>query len=124
LVRQDCRVSDFAWTALSILLAASCATATRQRVYVAPSYETIVADPEASYDGIHQQIYIFNHSTVPVVITSFHLTDCENVANRCELKRLRILINPNQRMLVATIGPEDRDRAYNFRYSWTWDTVK
>ncbi len=110
------------WGLLALVVAA-CPPANKQVTYIAPSYATIVADPEESTDGIHQSIYMVNHSTVPVVITSFRLHDCENVANPCEAKYMRILLSPGQRALVATIGPVDRDRAYNYRYSWTWDSL-
>ena len=116
-------IPPLAAAVLATLLALSCATATRQAAYVAPSYETIVADPEESADRVHQDFFIANHSTVPVVITSFQLTDCDNVANLCGARHMRILVSPGQRVLVATIGPEDRSRPYNFRYSWTWDVV-
>ncbi len=106
---------------LSPLFVVSCATTTRQTAYIAPTYETIVAEPEESPDGVHQSVYMVNHSTVPVVITSFQLRDCVNVANPCEAKHMRTLLSPGQRALVATIGPMDRDRAYSYHYSWTWD---
>jgi len=110
--------------AFSTLLEPACAPATRQTEVVPPSYETIVAEPEDSYDGIHQQIFISNRSSVAIVVTGFRLTECENVANPCGLKPLRIMISPHQRMLIATIGPEDRDRHYSYRYSWTWETAR
>jgi hypothetical protein len=109
--------------ALSTLCVVSCATTTRQTTYLAPTYATIVAEPEESPDGVHQSIYMVNHSTVPVVITSFQLRDCENVANPCEAKHMRILLSPGQRALVATIGPIDRDRPYSYHYSWAWDAT-
>jgi len=107
---------------LSTLFVASCATTTRQTAFVAPSYETVVAEPEESPDGVHQSVFMVNHSTVPVVITSFQLRDCVNVSNPCEAKPMRVLLSPGQRALVATIGPIDRARAYSYHYSWTWDT--
>lgn len=110
----------FVLIATATLLSASCATTT-QRVYEAPTNENVVADAEASYDGIHQLVFVFNHSTVPIVVTSFQLRDCENVANPCEVKRLRIPINPNQRVQIASVGPDNRERAWNYRYSWTWE---
>jgi len=108
---------------LFTFLGASCATATRHAEFVAPSYATIVADPEESYDGVHQQIFITNRSSVAIVITGFQLRECENVANPCQLRQMRILIGPRQRILIATIGPQDRDRPYSYRYNWTWEAA-
>jgi hypothetical protein len=118
--RRPRLIAPLVYWGLYTTVVVSCATATKQTAYIAPSYATIVAEPEESPDGVHQSIYMVNHSTVPVVITSFQLHDCENVANPCEAKHMRILLSPGQRALVATIGPIDRDRAYNYRYSWTW----
>lgn len=104
------------------LAAVSCATA-RQIVYVAPSNETVTAETVASYDGIRQLIYVTNSSTVPIVITSLQLRACENIRNRCEVTRLRVPVGPGQRVLVATIEPENRERAYTYRYYWTWEVA-
>ena len=107
--------------AVLVLHVASCAANSHETQYVAPSDQSITAETEASYDGIHQRIYVTNHSTVTVVITSFQLRDCENIANPCELTRLRIPLSPGQRTLLATIGPANRDRPFNFHYGWTWE---
>jgi len=123
MLRRRSLIRRFVCWGLSVLSVASCATATRQTAYIAPTYATIVAEPEQSPDGVHQSVYMVNHSTVPVVITSFRLIDCENVANPCEAKHMRILLSPGQRALVATVGPVDRDRAYSYRYTWTWDAT-
>lgn len=106
----------------SLVLVAACA-ANKQTAYIAPSYRTIVAEPEESPDGVHQAIYMVNHSTELVVITSFQLIDCVNVANPCQAKHMRILLSPGQRALVAAVGPVDRSREYSYRYTWTWDTT-
>ena len=104
------------------LAAVSCATA-RQTVYVAPSNETVTAETVAGYDGIRQLVYVTNSSTVPIVITSIQLRDCENVRNRCEVARLRVPVGPGQRALLATIEPENRERAFTYRYSWSWEVA-
>lgn len=103
-----------------LALVAACA-GNRQTEYIAPSYRTIVAEPEESPDGVHQAVYMVNHSTELVVITSFQLIDCVNVANPCQARHMRILLSPGQRALVATVGPVDRSREYSYRYTWTWD---
>ncbi len=121
MLRRGRLIRLFVGWGLFTLFAGSCATTTRQTAYIAPTYETVVAEPEESPDGVHQSIYIVNHSTVPVVVTSFQLRDCDNVANPCEAKHMRTLVSPGQRALVVTIGPIDRDRAYSYHYSWTWD---
>src|SRR5262245_39110073 len=105
-----------------LVLIVSCASASQQVTYIAPSYRTIVAEPEESPDGVHQSIYMANHSTESVVLTRFQLIDCVNVANPCQAKHKRIL-NPGQRALVATIGQVDSRRRYSYRYTRTWDLV-
>ncbi|HKE91917.1 MAG TPA: hypothetical protein VKB45_16405 [Gemmatimonadales bacterium] len=64
-----------------------------------------------------------NHSTELVVITRFQLIDCVNVANPCQARQMRILLNSGQRALVATVGPVDISREYSYRYTWAWDTT-
>ena len=86
--------------------------------YVAPSDRTIIAEVEPSYDG--QSIYIFNNSSVAVVITSVTVYQCENIGSPCTLIRLQIPIAPHQRKRIAVVRPADPQRAFSYQYRWTW----
>lgn len=113
----------FRSTATSVLvaLATSCAGATRTTAYVAPSYATIVGETQDSPDRVHEDIFITNRSTEPIVITSITLSDCDNLSPDCGVKLVRRLVSPQQRLLLFTVGPKDQSRWYSFRYSWTWE---
>jgi hypothetical protein len=86
---------------------------------IAPSEQTIVAEVDPSIDG--QSIYIENRSTASITITSVHIYECLNVASPpCTLIPLQIRIGPGQRKRIAFVRAADRERAYSYRYSWTW----
>lgn len=105
-------------TLAGVVALGGCASAA-QRVYVAPSDQTVTTGMEAAWDGRGQHIYVENHSTVEITVTSLHPRECENIKNRCEVDRLRVQVAPGQRRRLATVQPENSNRAYNFRYSWT-----
>ena len=86
--------------------------------YVAPTDRTITAEVDPSFDG--EALYILNNSSAAVVVTSVHVYACENVASPCTLIRIRIPIAPGQRRRVAVVRPADPERAYSYRYRWTW----
>ena len=106
-----------------VAIAAACAASPRATTYVAPSYATIVGETEDSPDKVHQNIFITNRSSEPVVITTITLTDCDNVAPECGVKPVRRLVSPQQRVLLMTLGPKDPSRWYSFQYSWTWEAA-
>ena len=95
-------------------------TATPVTRYVAPSDQTIIAEVESSFDG--ESIHVLNNSTVPVVITSVHVYQCENIATPCTVIRLQIPVASHQRKRVATVRPADPQRSYSYQYRWTWRT--
>ena len=111
-------------TLLSILgfLVCSC-SGNRASVYVAPSNSTIEAGTDMSFSE-GQYIYIVNHSSVPIMITGLHLTDCVNIKNSCLPTPLRIRVGPGQRENIATVRPDVSDRAYSFRFNYTWEPVR
>ena len=88
---------------------------------VLPSEQTIIADVDPSFDS--QSIYILNNSSVPVTITSIRLTECANVASACTLIPLRVRIEPSNRSRVFVVRPVDPDRAYSYKYAWTWSAA-
>jgi hypothetical protein len=111
-------------TILSIigLLISSC-SGNRPTEYIAPSHNTIEAGTEMSFtEG--QYIYIINHSSVPIMITGLHLTDCENIKNSCLPMPLRIRVEPGRRENLTTVRPDISDRPYTFRFSYTWEPVR
>jgi hypothetical protein len=85
---------------------------------VAPSEQTIIAEVDPSFDG--QSIYITNNSSVPIVVTSIRIAECRNVASPCTLIPLRVPIGSGQRKRVFVVRPADPERAYSYRYNWTW----
>ncbi len=101
-------------------LAAACAGRSVP-VYVAPSNETIEAGTEMALSGDGQYVYIFNHASVAIMVTGLHLTDCENIKNRCEVMRLRVQVRPGQRENVATVRPDNPNRPSSFRFTYTWE---
>jgi hypothetical protein len=105
---------------LMTVAAGACATA-GQMVFLAAANDTVTAETETSLDGTRQLIYAMNRSTQAVVVTSVQLRDCENIHNRCEVQRMRVPVGPRQRVLIATVVPENRDRAWSYHYSWTWE---
>ena len=86
--------------------------------YLAPSERTIIADVEVSYEG--QSIYILNNSSVAVVITSVTVYECENIGTPCTLIHLQIPVATHQRKRIAVVRPADPERAFSYKYRWTW----
>ena len=113
-----------ALSALVVLATLSCASAGRQTVYVAASNANITDQAVASYNGVSQLVYVTNGSTVPIVVTSVRLYDCDNIRNRCEVVRMRVPVGPGHRELIVTVNPENPERAYSYRYSWTWEAAQ
>src|SRR2546422_1153271 len=65
-------------TTLCILLMCACAS-NRVPIYVAPSSETIDTGTEMTLSGDGQYVYVFNHSSVAIIVTGLHLVACENI---------------------------------------------
>lgn len=104
------------------LLLLACATP-RETVFIAPTHETVIASLEPAYGG-GQHIVVQNNSTVEIVVTSVRLSECENIRNRCDMKRLRVAVGPRGRHRIMTVELGNRDRRYNFRYSFTWEAAE
>jgi hypothetical protein len=105
------------------LLAASCAS-NRVPIYIAPSNQTIDAGSEMSFGGDGHIIYVYNHSSVPIVITGLQLLDCENIKNSCDVQHPRIQVPAGQRMNLTTVKPENPNRPYYFRFHYSWEPVR
>lgn len=122
MIRPTRRASRIAMLCATLL--AACASST-ERVYVAPSNDTVITSLEASYDGRGQQIYVTNLSSVPIVVTSLHLRECKNIRNRCEVRRMNVLVEPGKRRQIELV---EYDRTgtggSTFRYSWSWEQAE
>jgi len=105
---------------LSILLLCACAS-NRVPLYVAPSSETIDTGTEMTLSGDGQYVYVFNHSSVPIIVTGLHLVACENIKNKCEVQRLQVRVPPGQRVNLATVRPDNTSRPSSFRFTYTWE---
>lgn len=104
-----------------VAVAISCAASARPTTYIAPSDATIVGETRDSPDRAHQDIFVTNRSSAPIVITTIILSECDNLSPDCGTKPVRRLVSPLQRVLLITVGPKDPSRWYTFRYSWTWE---
>ncbi len=93
-------------------------------VYVAPSSETIEVGTEMSLSGDGQYVYVVNHSSVSIMVTGLHLTDCENIKNRCEVMRLRVPVRPGQRENLDTVKPDNPNRPSSFRFTYSWEPAR
>ena len=102
------------------MLAYGCAS-NRVAIFVAPSNETIETGTEMSFGGDGQIVYVYNHSSVPIVVTGLQLIDCENIKNSCDVQRLRVQVPAGQRTTLATVKPENPNRPYSFRFHYSWE---
>jgi hypothetical protein len=103
-----------------LTLAAGCASGGGQRVYVAPTAQSVFAgyDEIASHPG--QVMWVENRSSVPITIYSVTLRGCENVKQRCEVRPVNIHLGPNSRAELTRIEPENPQKAYNFSSTFAW----
>jgi len=105
---------------LLVALALSCSTG-RQPVFLAPSGESIESGSEMSYGGDGYNVYVTNHSSVPIEVTGLKLYDCENIRNQCDLAvPLKIRVEPGRRQTVYTLKVKTTERASSFRFTYTW----
>lgn len=105
-----------------VLLAGGCA-AKRETVFIAATDATVSARLEVTGDGMAQRVVVTNLSTVPITVTSVRLHSCENIKNRCDVVRLRVQVEPNQKRNVLVVRPEAQNKAYKFEYSWSWEAA-
>lgn len=104
------------------MLACACAS-NRVPVFVAPSNQTIEAGTEMSFGGDGHVVYVYNHSSVPIVVTGLQLLDCENIKNSCDVQRLRIQVPAGQRTNIVTVKPENPSRPYSFQFHYSWEQL-
>ena len=100
--------------------AVGCAPAS-QRIYVAPTVETVVASlEEARGDLPAHLVWVENRSTVPVKVYSVTLRSCENVRQPCEPRPVDISLAAGQRRMVMRVEPRSPNQGFSFRYSFAW----
>ena len=108
--------------AIASMLAGACAS-NRVPVFVAPSNQSIEAGSEMSFGGDGHVVYVYNHSSAPIMVTGLQLLDCENIKNSCEVQRLRIQVPAGQRTNIATVKPENPNRPYSFQFHYSWEPL-
>ncbi len=106
-----------------MLLVFACAS-NRAVIFVAPSNETVVSGTEMALSGEGQVVFVYNHSSVSIVVTGLHLIDCENIKNRCEVQHIRIPVPAGQRTDLVTVRPDAIGRAYSFRFTYSWEQAR
>src|SRR4051812_14525001 len=105
---------------LTAAVAASCAPAA-QHTYIAPSYNTIVSTTEEhEADPPSHIIYVENHSTVPVRVFAFSLTDCENINVSCGVHQTNLQVRAGQRDIVVRVAPKNRSLSWHYRFAFSW----
>ena len=93
-------------------------------VLIPASNETIEAGTEMSLSGGSHVVYVYNHSSVRILVTGIHLVDCENIKNSCEVQRIRVPVYPGQRANIVIVRPSDPSRAYSFKFEFSWEEVR
>ena len=100
---------------------AACSSAT-QRVYIAPSAETIISDTEERQsDPPSHLIFIRNRSTVPVTVFSVSLNSCQNIKGSCGPRRVSIKVAPGQRVTALRVEPANQTLAFSYRFGFSWN---
>ena len=102
-------------------LAVGCASAPRQRAYVAPTQETVFTTTEEMTSAPGQIIYVENRSSVPVTVYSVTLRECDNIKIGCNGPRvLHLQLTPDSRAVLARVEPANAQKSFNFRYTFGW----
>jgi hypothetical protein len=90
-------------------------------MYVAPTQQSVFTTIEEMGSKPGQIIYVENHSSVPVVVYSMTLRDCDNVKADCGVPRvLNLRLRPDSRGVLVRVEPASTQRSFNFRYSFGW----
>jgi hypothetical protein len=106
---------------LALLLAAS-ASARAQDIFVAPTYNSVLASAEAGIgeEGV-QDLIVTNRSTVPIIVFGLTYSACDNLKQSCGGHRLNIKVPAGQRRNVGRAQPKDHDKGFGYR--WTFSFV-
>lgn len=83
---------------------------------------TIVTEMEQSSAGdFSQLIYVMNHSSHAIIVTSLRLMECENVQGSCGTRRMKERVIPGGRVIIQRVRPRSPDQPSGFRYTFTWE---
>ncbi len=83
---------------------------------------TIVTEMEQTSGGdFAQVIFVTNHSTHSVIVTSLRLMECENVQGNCGTRRMKQRVRPGDRVSIQRVRPRNPDQPTGFHYSFTWE---
>jgi hypothetical protein len=101
-------------------LLTGCAAAT-QHTYVAPTFDTVVSTTEERTGSppVHL-LLVENRSTVPVVVFSASLTNCENVRDSCTPHPMNVRVGPGQRQIILRAMPTSAERGFSYRFGFSW----
>lgn len=89
--------------------------------YVAPTNETIYTSTEMSAGSTPGHvIYVHNRSSVPILVYSAALRDCENVRGSCSPQRLNVKVRPAGREVILRIYARNPDQGFSYRMSFGW----
>jgi hypothetical protein len=94
-------------------------------VYVAPSNDTISVTTELGRGSTpSQNIYVVNVSTEPIIVFGIALRQCENVRQQCDTHPVNIKVNGGDRRIVFRVEPRDVEKAYSYRFNYSWRPEK
>ena len=90
--------------------------------YVAPSQITVRASTEQAHaPRIGHTVYVENTSTVPIIVTSVTLRNCENIRGVCDAPTpINVRVKPGQREVIKRIDPRNEGMGFNYRLAWAW----
>ena len=106
----------------ALVLLTTCASAPTQKVYVAPTQDTVFATLEETQGARGQLIFVENRSSVPVKVYSVSLRDCQNVKGQCSVHPLNMQLDAGQRSTILRVEPADPTRSFGFHFSFGWRT--
>ncbi len=91
--------------------------------YVAPTSESIITQTDMSASSIPGHvIWVINHSTVPIIVYSYQLVDCENVKEFCGPKRINVKVRPAGRAVIARVFAKNADDGFGYRLRFGYRT--
>ena len=78
---------------------------------------------ERSHDLSTRRILMYNESD-EILIVSVILYECENIRNPCDVSiPIDDRLDPGEESQVLVVRPRNEDRAWGFRFRFTWDLV-
>lgn len=106
------------------LVVAGCASQP-QRVYVAPTNDTISTTTEQGLGNTpSHNIWVVNTSTEPIIVFGVALRECENIKQHCDPQQVNIKINGGDRRIVLRVEPRNQQSAFSYRFSYSWRPEK